>query len=376
MWAEPAVSTAPVGIGRRDQVLAAVVLVAVSLEVATRPDSGWPPAAAGIGFVLTSAVLVRRSRCLVGVVLAFGAFLVVDVTAFALGAAPVTLYSGAVVLLLVYSLFRWGAGRNVVFGMIVVVGEFTVATLTDSSAPMDVVGGAAVLMLSAALGAAVRYRGVAREQLIEQARLQEREHLARELHDIVAHHVCAIAVQAQAGVVLAGSGSPGGATEALETIEGEAARTLAEMRSLVGDLRDRPHQPPLVPGRRLADIKRLALSGKDALRVDVKLRGDLDGLSSAVEAALYRVAQESVTNAQRHARLATQVEVTVTRNVSDVQLTVDDDGAPTPTAHQPGYGLIGMTERVTLLGGTLEAGPGPDHGWCVHAVLPSPRRTT
>lgn len=174
MWAEPAVSTAPVGISRRDQVLAAVVLVAVSLEVATRPDSGWPPAAAGMGFVLTSAVLVRRSRCLVGVVLAFGAFLVVDVTAFAMGAAPVTLYSGAVVLLLVYSLFRWGAGRDVVFGMTVVVGEFTVATLTDSSGPMDAVGGAAVLMLSAALGAAVRYRGVAREQLIEQAKLPGR----------------------------------------------------------------------------------------------------------------------------------------------------------------------------------------------------------
>ena len=376
MWAEPAVSSAPTRVRGRDQVLAAAVLVAVALEAVSRPDLGWRPAALGLGFVLAGAVLARRSRCLTAVGVAFGGFLVVDVTAFALGAEPVVLYSGTVVLVLVYSLFRWGAGREVVLGIAIITLEFTVSTITDFSGPEDALGGAAMLLFAAALGVAIRYRAVAREQLINQAKLQEREHLARELHDMVAHHVSAIAIQAQAGLVLAGSASPGGATESLETIEREAARTLAEMRSMVGALRDRGNQPPLVPGRHLADIERLSQSGTDALRVDVELRGDLSDLPRAVEAALHRVAQESVTNAQRHARLATRVEVTVIGNTTDVQLSVSDDGAGTPTAIPPGYGLVGMTERVTLLGGTLTTGPGPDRGWCVRAVLPRPRPGT
>ena len=132
----------------------------------------------------------------------------------------------------------------------------------------------------------------------------------------------------------------------------------------------------LAPRRRLVDIERLATTGPDSLRVEVELRGDLTDLTPAMEAALYRVAQESVTNAQRHAQLATRVEVTVTGNTADVQLTVSDDGAHTTSPHPPGYGLIGMTERVTLLGGTLTAGPGADRGWRVRAVLPRPRSAT
>ena len=134
--------------------------------------------------------------------------------------------------------------------------------------------------------------------------------------------------------------------------------------------------PSFAPRRRLADIEGLAAAGSDALRVDVELRGDLADLTPALEAALYRVAQESVTNARRHAQLATRVEVTVTGNTTDVHLTVDDDGARTTGPNTPGYGLVGMTERVTLLGGTLTAGPGPDRGWRVRAVLPRPSGAT
>ena len=118
------------------------------------------------------------------------------------------------------------------------------------------------------------------------------------------------------------------------------------------------------------------MTGTGSMRVDIELLGELTDLPPALEAALYRVAQESVTNAQRHAHLATRVAVTVTGNTTDVQLTVSDDGARTTTPDPPGYGLVGMTERITLLGGTLQAGPAPDRGWCVHAVLPRPRRAT
>jgi signal transduction histidine kinase len=233
-----------------------------------------------------------------------------------------------------------------------------------------------VLLFAAALGAAIRYRAVAREHLVERAKLHERAQLARELHDTVAHHLSAIAIQAQAGLVLARSSSPAGAIEALQVIEGEAASTLAEMRAMVGALRDGREQPSLAVRRSVADIERLAAAGTDSLSVDVELRGDLTGLPPALEAALYRVAQESVTNAQRHAQLATRVEVTVTGNATDVQLTVSDDGARTDTPHPPGYGLVGMTERVTLLGGTLHAGPEPDRGWRVRAVLPRQKGAT
>lgn len=376
MWTEPAVTSRSTDVRRQDKVFAAVVLVAVVVEVVGRPNLGSRPAVIGLGLALVVAVLVRRVRSLAAVALGFGAFLAVDLAAVARNAAPVVLYSGAVVLVLVYSLFRWGAGRDVLIGMGIVALEFTVSTITDFSGPNDAVGGAAVLLFAAALGAAIRYRVLVRDQLVEQVKLHEREHLARELHDTVAHHVSAIAVQAQAGLILAHTSSESAAVEALETIECEAVRTLNEMRTMVGVLRDRSQSPSLAPQRHLADIERLAAGGTDSLRVSVEMRGDLTDLPVGVETAFYRVAQEAVTNAQRHARLATHVEVTVIGNATDLQLIVNDDGAPTAILKTPGYGLIGMTERVALLGGQLETGPAPDHGWRVRAILPRPRRET
>jgi len=246
------------------------------------------------------------------------------------------------------------------------------SVITDYIGAGDLISGLAVLLFTVALGVINRYRSTAREQMVEQVKFQERAQLARELHDTVAHHVSAIAIQAQAGLFLARSSSLPGATEALEIIDREAAHTLAEMRTMVGALRDRDQQSPLAPRRRIADIERLGVNSTDSLRIDVKLSGELTNLPPALEAALYRVAQESVTNAQRHAHQATRVEVTVTGNATDVQMTVSDDGARTTTApNPPGFGLIGMTERVALLGGALTAGPKPDRGWGVRATLPS-----
>jgi signal transduction histidine kinase len=376
VWAEPAVARPPAR-SRRDQALAATVLLGAAVEVVARPDLAWRPAALGLGCLLAGAVLVRRTRPLAAVGLAFGAFVVLDLAALAAGAEPVVLVSGLVVLVLVHTLFRWGAGRDVVLGSGVAVLAFAVAVVTDDTGPGEAVAGAAALLCAAALGTATRYRAMAREHLVEQARFREREQLARELHDTVAHHVSAIAIQAQAGLVLDRSSSPGGATEALEAIEREAASTLAEMRAIVGVLRSGPGRPPVVPQRRLSDIAGLAATGTGAPRVDVQLCGDLTDLAPPVEAALYRVAQEAVTNARRHALHATRVEVRVSGGATDVQLTVHDDGARnTANPGPPGHGLVGMTERVTLLGGTLSAGPAPERGWRVRAVLPRPRSGT
>jgi signal transduction histidine kinase len=207
---------------------------------------------------------------------------------------------------------------------------------------------------------------------MDQVKLLEREQLARELHDTVAHHVSAIAVRAQAGRVVAAA-DPDAALDALAVIEEEASRTLAEMRDMVGALR-RGTDADLAPQGGVADIGRLADGAGHRPDVQVELSGELDGLRPSVDAALYRLAQESITNAVRHARHVTRIVVSVRGDADRVRLTVDDDGDT--SAHDPrsssGFGLIGMAERAKLLGGSLEAGPNRDRdrGWTVQAVLP------
>jgi signal transduction histidine kinase len=168
---------------------------------------------------------------------------------------------------------------------------------------------------------------------------------------------------------------PEAAIDALRVIEQEGSRTLAEMRTMVGALRDR-EDADLTPQNGVADIKRLARDVDDQPRVHVGLTGDLDELGPTVGAATYRIAQESVTNALRHARNATRIDVQVAGDGDAIRLTVRDDGDPVqPSSIDAGYGVVGMTERAALLGGTLEAGPGPDHGWVVDARLPRTRPT-
>ncbi len=194
--------------------------------------------------------------------------------------------------------------------------------------------------------------------------------MARELHDTVAHHVSAIAVQAQAGRTLAAS-RPDVAVGVLQVIEEEASRALAEMRAMVGALRQ-GEETDLAPQRGVADIEGLAHSLGNRPRVDVELSGDLDNLGPSVEAAIYRLTQESLTNAVRHARHATLINIYVAADDDCVRLSVRDDGDPSlyGAGSSSGYGLVGMAERAKLLGGTLEAGPRPDRGWTVTAVLP------
>jgi signal transduction histidine kinase len=200
-----------------------------------------------------------------------------------------------------------------------------------------------------------------------EVKLREREQLARELHDTVAHHVSAIAIQAQAGQAVAAS-RPAAALEALAIIEREASRTLTEMRTMVGALRA-GDEAALAPQPVSSDIDRLAVS--TTLPVIVERSGDLADLNPLVDRALFRLAQESITNATRHARHATSVTVRLQGESDRVLLSVTDDGdarAFEPLHH--GFGLVGMTERANLLGGTLHAGPDPRRGWSDHAVLP------
>ena len=380
IWAEPAVPDRP-RVSWRDQVFAVVVLAIAVIEVVLRSDVGWDLAALGVGAACAAAVLIRRTRPLTAVGISFGALLAMDLAATSLSARPVVLYTAAIVVVVVYCLFRWGSGQHIVLGAVLITAEYVVALATDSTGTQDGVGGAGVLLFAAAVGVAVRYRWAARTQLVERVRIQEREQFARELHDTVAHHVSAIAIQAQAGLVLEQTSGANGTAEVLQTINSEAAKALDEMRAMVGNLRGQGGTSNLAHSHGLTDIANLANQGalpeggKNLLRVEVTMDGNLKGLGSTLEAALFRVAQESVTNARTHARAATKVVVTVMGESANVVLTIQDNGRNTPSTGIPGFGLIGMAERVRLLGGELSAGPYLDHGWLVQAILPRERST-
>lgn len=345
------------------------VLVPVGVaEAILRSDLTRPPVAFVLGMVPVLALLWRRTSPLAVVIVAFGAQTIADLVP-PLGASEPFLYVTACVLLLPYALLRWGSGRDAVAGLAFILTVHILREILNSNY-IDVLVGIPFLMLPAALGASVRYRADVRAREADRIKLREREQLARELHDTVAHHVSAIAIQAQAGRALAAS-EPTAALSALEVIEEEASRTLSEMRDMVRTLRQ-GEVPDLVPQRGIADIARLADGPGDAPAVEVTLSGGLGGLRPSIEAAIYRLAQESITNARRHARHATRISVDVAADAESVRLEVHDDGDADPHAARAswGFGLVGMSERAALLGGTLAAGPDPAGGWTVTAALP------
>jgi signal transduction histidine kinase len=367
LWDEPAVPDPPLRVWR-DWALVGALIAAALVEGLLRTDVLWRPIAIGLAVALIPSLLWRRTHPLAVIIVVFGSLTVVDVL------APVTrdntfgLDTMAFVLLLPYALGRWGSGRDIVIGLVITIGLHIVRTLVHLNVG-DMLLGVPFLLAPTLLGMAVRYRSSSRARERDQVRMREREQLARELHDTVAHHVSAIVIQAQAGRVTADA-RPEAAVEALRSIESEATLTLAEMRDIVGTLRD-GEAVELSPQRGVADLPLLASVSGTAPRVDVQVSGEVDDLRPSIGAAVYRLAQESITNAVRHARHATRVDVRVVGDADSVHLTVVDDGDPASAARSAwGYGILGMKERAALLGGTLEAGPGPGRGWVVSAVLP------
>ena len=368
LWAEPRVADPPAR-GWRDWVLVGVLMVTALLEGVLRDDVAWRPFATIVAVGLAPVLLWRRTHPLACVLVGWGTAMALGLATLAGGAPNVGLNTMIYVLVLVYAVVRWGSGREIVIGLVVVGVAAVIGTVADATGPADVIGGFGIVVAAAAGGAAFRYRAESWRRALEQVRSQERVGLARELHDMVAHHVSAIAVQAQAGRAMAGQ-RPEVALEALSAIEGEASRTLAEMRAMVRVLRDgAPAEYAPQPG--VADLASLARRDPVPV-VDVEVPDDLDELPLQVDAAVYRLAQEALTNALRHARNASRVEIRVAECAGGLRLRVTDDGQTDPvrsTSH--GFGLLGMTERVELLGGTLRAGPAPEGGWAVDAELPT-----
>ena len=368
LWAEPRAAEAPERV-LRDWVLVGVLMVTALLEGVFRAEVTWRPFVTIVAVGLAPVLLWRRTHPLVCVVVGFGTGMALGLASQLAGIPGVGLTTMIYILVLVYALVRWGSGRQIVIGLAVVLVAAAFSIATDYTGPAELFGGFGILAAAAAGGAAFRYRAEGRRRASDQIRSQERVGLARELHDTVAHHVSAIAVQAQAGRAMAGQ-RPEAALEALSAIEGEASRTLAEMRAMVRVLREgAPAEYAPQPG--VADLASLARRDPVPV-VDVELSGDLDELPLQVEAAVYRLAQEALTNALRHARNASRVEIRVEEGAGTLRLRVTDDGQidpVRPASH--GFGLLGMTERAQLLGGTLRAGPAPEGGWTVDAELPT-----
>ena len=368
LWAEPRPADPP-GRGHRDWALVAVLIGWSVGEAALGADLAPGPLQLIAVLAVLGPLLWRRERPLVAVAVAFGTLAALDLVRILTGTPGALPSSVSATLLLTYALFRWGFGREAAGGLGVILVWLPITLVANPAGLAEVVAGYAFFLCAAALGTATRYRARLRIRDIDQARAREREQLARELHDTVAHHVSGIAIQAQAGRAIAAS-DPEQAIEALAIIEDAATRTLTELRAIVGVLRASQHAefaPP--PG--LAEVEQLATGGQTRPDVEVTLTGQLDDLSPALRAGVYRLAQESITNARRHARHATRVTVAVTGDAEQVRLTVDDDGFCGAGGRPPvGYGLVGMRERATLLGGTFHAGPTAGQGWRVEAILP------
>jgi signal transduction histidine kinase len=196
----------------------------------------------------------------------------------------------------------------------------------------------------------------------------ERARIARELHDVIAHSVSVMTVQAGAARLLL-AGDPQRALEPLLAVEETGRQALAEMRRLLGVLRDDAGEPTLVPQPGLDDLPMLAATVREAgLEVEMAVEGTQRPLPAGVELAAYRILQEALTNTLKHAGAA-RAQVTVRYAPESVLLEVRDDGRAT-TADGHGHGLLGMRERAALYGGELQAGPLPRGGFAVRARLP------
>jgi signal transduction histidine kinase len=203
---------------------------------------------------------------------------------------------------------------------------------------------------------------------------EERLRIARELHDVMAHTITGIGVQAGvAGDVI--DDAPGQAKSSLTAIREQTREAMAELRAAVGLLRDGGPDAPRTPAPGLHALDGLVgAAGRGGLHVDVSVAGTVQPLSAAVDLTAYRIVQESLTNVVRHAH-ASMARVAVRYEPDAVVVEVADDGRGAATVNGrngtgAGHGLVGMRERAAAVGGTLDAGPAPGGGFRVAARLP------
>jgi signal transduction histidine kinase len=276
------------------------------------------------------------------------------------------------------------------------VGQGMPVSRTDNVLPMLL-----VLLLAQLIGNSIRTRRIfaaaSRAQATEQAITEERLRIARELHDMVAHSIGIIAIQAGVGSRVLDS-QPEEARSALQAIEATSRETLSGLRRTLVALRQADPEPgsqlaPLAPAPGLDDIGKLAATTTEAgVRVDVAWRGERRPLPGDIDLSAFRIVQEAVTNVVRHSG-ARCCRVSIDYGAEQLSLEIVDDGRSAVSPHGPhaphapqgalgtlgaasqgaGFGITGMRERVSLLHGEFHAGPRPEGGFRVAARLPLPQ---
>jgi signal transduction histidine kinase len=350
-----------------------IVPLALALGVATTLRSRMPER------MMMLATAVGVIQLVLGVPI-FAADFALLLTIFSVAVAGSVRASRAalVVALLAAPLvqLRWPEERSTLLGNVVIILFQTVP-----------------LVFAWVLGDARRTRSAYFAQLEERAARLERERetqskiavaaerarIARELHDVVAHNVSVMVVQAD-GAAYVMETAPDQAQKALETISATGRQALAEMRRLLGVLRtgEQPVNGEYVPQPDVAQIEDLVEQCRGAgLTVDFKVEGSPRPLPSGVELTAYRIVQEALTNVRKHAGPEAGAGVRLVYFDDGLGLLVEDDGRGAPPelcatggADGQGQGLIGMRERVGMVGGTLDAGPLPDGGFRISALLP------
>lgn len=381
--------TVPRQLGPRGRRVFDVAVVGLLLLLVLGAAASGMVAATAVGLLMTVPLLWRRARPLLvyGAVVAASVLqaVLVDVPVPSQFAYPIALYSVARYSTTRASAVALGVG---LIGSGVAAYDWTRLFDTDfrdSGFASYAVMTGVIVVAAWALGTLGRTRAAYVGQLLargeqleresaQQAELaasDERARIAREMHDVVAHGLSVIVVQAD-GARYAAAADPEVATRTLETIAGTGREALTDMRRLLGLLRSEDTGVRPQPG--LADlaflVEQAAAAGTD---LDADLPAPLPELPEAVALTAYRVVQEGLTNVRRHAGPAARVTVRVAVVDDVLEVAVTDDGrgaAASPSGDGRGLGLRGMRERVTTVGGTLSTGPRPGGGFGVDARIP------
>ena len=281
------------------------------------------------------------------------------------------------VIALVVAVYSVGAHTEGLRGWIGVGGVVTLIAVIAAQqlSPEDllfitmIVGGAWIA------GRAIRRRRMRESQLerekaeAEAAIAEERSRIARELHDVVAHAISVIVLQARGGRRLLDE-EPEEARGALDAIERTASQALDEMRRLLGLLRDSDDQLALAPQPSMSRLDALVSDVENAgLPVELRVEGEAEDLPPGVDLSAYRIVQEALTNALKHAGPA-RARVVIRYGADEIELEISDDGAGSGNGSGAGQGLAGIRERAAVFGGDVEAGSRPEGGYAVRARLP------
>ena len=334
---------------------------------------------AGVAIVLgfAAAWRTRVPLLFLGLIVAISAW-------FALGLAPAqsgTLGSAvlfAYIMLAIYSAAAHTSGRATILAGAMAIGLYVIDGVLLEPAPINpdsLVFLGLVIGAPWAAGRAVRSQRLNDRQLADErarsaaAKVEERARIARELHDVVAHSISVMVVQARGGRRVLES-DPDDARAAFATIKRTGQQALDEMRRLLGMLRDQDEAMALAPQPTLKELDRLVQQVQaSGLPVVVTIEGEPRDLPPGVDLSAYRIVQEALTNALMHAGPA-RARVLLRYGSDDLELEIADDGTGTGDASGSGYGLVGMRERVSVYGGELQAGRQPGGGYALRVRLP------